>query len=174
MVISWEQYFMGIARISALRSKDPNTQVGACIIDNEKRILSLGYNGFPRGCSDKEFPWGKGNEDEYDNKYSYVVHAEANAILNSGGRDLHGATLYTTLSPCKECTKLLIQAGIKKVVFSKKFEHDSKIVNRMMDAAGVVREKYDDSKEDSILHIYTSGRHFADYDIDHEEVELGG
>ena len=140
MVISWDQYFMGLAQLSALRSKDPNTQVGACIVDTKsKRILSVGYNGFPRGCSDEEFPWGKGHEDDYYNKYSYVVHAEANAILNAGGRSLEGSSLYVTMSPCKECAKLIIQAGIKYVYYPKLYKHDTRIVDRMFDAAGIVR-----------------------------------
>ena len=142
MVITWEQYFMGLAQLSSLRSKDPNTQVGACIVDTKSnRILSVGYNGFPMGCSDKEFPWEKGNPDDYDNKYSYVVHAEANAILNSGGRSLEGATLYVTMSPCRECTKLIIQAGIKNVVYLEQYGKDDRISDRMFNAAGVTRRK---------------------------------
>lgn len=177
MVISWEQYFMGLARLSALRSKDPNTQVGACIVDgNTNRILSVGYNGFPFGCSDKEFPWEKGNPDEYDNKYSYVVHAEANAILNSG-KDLSGAILYTTLSPCKECVKLIIQSGIKEIVYLKKYEHDSRIVDRMLNAAGVSMREYKRNAEKVILDIYAKKKYEYNFKksfvYDHEEVNVG-
>ena len=173
MVITWEQYFMGLARLSSFRSKDPVTKVGACIVDREtKRILSVGYNGFPFGCSDKEFPWGKGNEDDYDNKYSYVVHAEANAILNAG-RDIKNSVLYTTLSPCRECTKLIIQSGIKEVVYVKKFEHDERIVRRMFDAAGVTLRQYDPEEEPVELKMYLTRPFRFGFSEDHEEVNAG-
>lgn len=114
--ISWDQYFMGVAELSAKRSKDPNTQVGACIINNDKRIIGIGYNGLPRGCSDEEFPWGKDGKLE-DTKYPYVVHAEANAILNAT-QSLKDATIYVTLFPCQECSKLIIQSGISKIYYA--------------------------------------------------------
>ena len=113
--ISWDSYFMGIALMARSRSKDPKTQVGACIVKNN-RVLSTGYNGFPTGCSDNEFPWGKGNDSEYDNKYYYVVHAELNAILNCKV-PMDNATIYVTMFPCNECTKAIIQAGIKKIIY---------------------------------------------------------
>ncbi len=113
--ISWDQYFMGVAKLSSLRSKDPSTQVGACIINPDKRIVGIGYNGLPQGCSDEEYPWA--NEGEYvDTKYPYVVHAEANAILNAT-TNLKGSSIYVTLFPCNECAKLIIQSGIKEIVF---------------------------------------------------------
>ena len=107
---------MGVALLAAERSKDPSTQVGACIVDSEKRILSTGYNGFPHGCSDDEFPW---NRDEAlgETKYQFVVHAELNAILNASGKSLAGSTLYVGLFPCNECAKAIIQSGIREVIY---------------------------------------------------------
>jgi len=105
--IDWDTYFMGVALLSAQRSKDPNTQVGACIVDENKHIVGTGYNGFPKGCSDEELPWANNAENPNDNKYPYVVHAEANAILNST-KQLKGATLYVVMFPCNECAKLII------------------------------------------------------------------
>ena len=135
--ISWDEYFMAIALLAAMRSKDPNTQVGACIVDSDHIILSTGYNGFPKGCSDDEFPWDRSGE---DNKYPYVVHAELNAILNSGGKDLRDATIYVALFPCNECAKAIIQSGIRKVVYlSDKYAGEKSTIasRRMLNAAGV-------------------------------------
>ncbi len=112
--ISWDEYFMGVALLAAMRSKDPNTQVGACIVDAENRILSTGYNGFPSGCSDDEFPWAREGE---ETKYPYVVHAELNAILNARGKNLFGSRIYVALFPCNECAKAIIQSGIREVVY---------------------------------------------------------
>ena len=114
-VLSWDQYFMGMAHLSAMRSKDPNTRVGACIVNPQKRVVGLGYNGFPYGCEDDEFPWARDGQ-FLETKYPYVVHAELNAILNSI-QDLHGCTLYVSLFPCNECAKAIIQAGITCVVY---------------------------------------------------------
>jgi dCMP deaminase len=114
--ISWDEYFMGIALLSAKRSKDPNTQVGACIVNQFNKIVGIGYNGFPIGCSDDVLPWDRKSDNINDTKYPYVVHAEANAILNST-RDLHGARIYVALFPCNECTKLIIQSGIKEILY---------------------------------------------------------
>ena len=112
--ISWDEYFMGVALLASKRSKDPNTQVGACIVDESNVILTTGYNGFPVGCSDDEFPWDR----EGDNtKYPCVVHAELNAILNASGKSLKGARIYVDLFPCNECAKAIIQSGIKEVVY---------------------------------------------------------
>ena len=113
--ITWDEYFMGVAELSAKRSKDPSTQVGACIVSQDNKILSMGYNGFPKGCSDDEFPWGKEceKEDPYNAKYFYSTHSELNAILNYRGGSLEGSKLYVTLFPCNECAKAIIQAGIK-------------------------------------------------------------
>ena len=113
--ISWNEYFMGVASLSAKRSKDPSTQVGACVVNQDKRIIGIGYNGFPMGCSDDVYPWGK-SANYLDSKYPYVVHAEPNAILNCTS-SLKDATLYVTLFPCCECAKLIIQSGIKEIVY---------------------------------------------------------
>lgn len=136
--ISWDEYFMGVAIMSAKRSKDPITQVGACIVNDKKRIVGIGYNGFPRGVDDDQFPWGK-QSDWLNSKYPYVVHAEPNAILNSTV-SLENSTLYVTLFPCNECAKLIIQSGIKEVVYliDKYHERDMFIASRkMFDSAGV-------------------------------------
>ena len=113
--LSWDEYFMGVAFLSGMRSKDPSTQVGACIIDKEKKIIGMGYNGFPLGSSDDEMPWGK-TGDFLDTKYPYVVHAELNAILNSI-KSLKESTIYVTHFPCNECAKAIVQSGIKKVIY---------------------------------------------------------
>jgi dCMP deaminase len=140
--ITWDQYFMGVAKLSALRSKDPSTQVGACIVNSDLRIVGIGYNGMPSGAKDDEFPWG--NMGEYlDTKYPYVVHAEANAILNAT-QSLKGSSIYVTLFPCNECTKLIIQSGIKEIVFeSDKYEHtkEHQAAVKMLKAAGVTYRK---------------------------------
>lgn len=140
--ISWDEYFMGVALLSSYRSKDPNTKVGACIVNKHKRIVGIGYNGFPYGCSDDEFPWER-DGDFCNTKYPYVVHAEPNAILNSTS-DLHGATLYVSLFPCNECMKLIIQSGIKEIVYSddKYAGTPSDIASKKMaDSAGIVYRK---------------------------------
>ena len=137
--IQWDEYFMGVAILSSKRSKDPVTQVGACIVNDKKRIVGIGYNGFPRGVDDDQFPWDKKAE-WLNSKYPYVVHAEPNAILNSTV-SLENSTLYVTLFPCNECAKLVIQSGIKEVVFliDKYHERDMFIASRrMFDSAGVV------------------------------------
>lgn len=141
--ISWDDYFMGVAVLSGKRSKDPVTCVGACIVNPDKRIVGIGYNGFPNGCSDEDFPWGKDAENELDTKFPYVVHAEPNAILNSTS-SLKGASLYVTRFPCNECAKLIIQSGIKEVVFlldKHPDRVDSIAAKRMFDAAGVTYRK---------------------------------
>ena len=114
--LTWDEYFMGVAMLSGMRSKDPNSQVGACIVSDDNKILSMGYNGFPKGCSDDEFPWAREGE-PLDTKYLYVTHSELNAILNYRGGSLEGAKMYVTLFPCKECAKAIIQAGIKTLVY---------------------------------------------------------
>lgn len=137
--ISWDEYFMGVAYLAGMRSKDPNTQVGACIVSTDNKILSIGYNGFPIGCSDEDFPWqreGAGIE----NKYFYSTHSELNAILNYRGGSLEGSKLYVTLFPCNECAKAIIQSGISKVIYDcdKYADTDSvKASKRMLKAAGV-------------------------------------
>ncbi len=148
--ISWDEYFMGIAKLSALRSKDPNTQVGACIVSEDNKILSMGYNGMPIGCDDDEFPWNRESDDPYDNKYYYSTHSELNAILNYRGGSLEGAKIYVTLFPCNECAKAIIQCGIKKVIFDdNKYEDTSsvKASKRMFEASGVEVVQYSRSNE---------------------------
>ncbi len=114
--ISWDEYFMGVALLSAKRSKDPNTQVGACIVNDKNKIVGAGYNGLPTGCDDDEFPWEK-QGDFLDTKYPYICHAELNAILNNIGMDLKGCKMYTALFPCNECAKAIIQSGITEVIY---------------------------------------------------------
>ena len=135
--ISWDEYFMGVAMLAARRSKDPNTQVGCCIVSQDNIIISTGYNGMPKGCSDDEFPW---NRDGAVSKYAYVVHAELNAILNANGRDLRGSRVYVALFPCNECAKAIIQSGVKEVLYlSDKYADSMSTLasKRMLDAAGV-------------------------------------
>ena len=135
--ISWDEYFMGVAMLAARRSKDPSTQVGACIVSDDNIIISTGYNGMPKGCSDDEFPWERSGE---ETKYPYVVHAELNAILNASGRDLRGSKLYVALFPCNECAKAIIQSGIREVIYlSDKYATTPTTLasKRMLDAAGV-------------------------------------
>ncbi len=142
--ITWDEYFMGVSKLSAMRSKDPNTQVGACIVSDNNKILSMGYNGFPNGVSDDEFPWDR-DGDELETKYPYVTHSELNAILNYRGGSLEGTKLYVTLFPCNECAKAIIQAGIKTVVYScDKYDGTPSNVaaKRLFNAAGVRYYEY--------------------------------
>lgn len=150
--ISWDEYFMGIAMLSSYRSKDPNTQVGACIVNDRNKIMSVGYNGLPSGCSDDEFPWERSG-DEFETKYPYVCHAELNAILNSGGSSLEGCKVYVALFPCNECAKAIIQSGIKEVIYISDKYADSvgvRASKRMFDAAGV-KYKQIKMQRDSIV-----------------------
>ena len=143
--ISWDEYFMGVALLSAQRSKDPNTQVGACIVSSDNKILSMGYNGFPIGCSDDEFPWNR-EGDPYNNKYFYTTHSELNAILNYRGGSLDGAKLYVSLFPCNECAKAIIQAGIRTVIYvDDKYGLTPAVMasKRMFRAAGVEFIRYE-------------------------------
>lgn len=137
-VLSWDEYFMGLAHLSAMRSKDPSTQVGACIVNPYNRVVGIGYNGLPMGCNDDEFPWEREGS-TLETKYVYVVHAELNAILNST-TSLQGCTLYVSLFPCNECAKAIVQAGIKKIVYESDKYADTDIVKaskRILNAAGV-------------------------------------
>ena len=146
--ISWDEYFMGIAKMSSMRSKDPNTQVGCCIVSQENRILSVGYNGFPMGCSDYEFPWDREGEDPLQTKYLYTTHSELNAILNYTGGSLAGSKLYVSLFPCNECAKAIIQSGIKEVIYDcDKYADTPSVIGskRMMRAAGVKIRAYERS-----------------------------
>lgn len=144
---------MGVALLAAKRSKDPSTQVGACIVDKNNVILSTGYNGFPKGCSDDEFPWDREGE---DTKYPYVVHAELNAILNAQGKSLVGSKIYVALFPCNECAKAIIQAGIKEVVYlSDKYADTAgvKASKLMLSAAGVKMTCFDSDIENLVLNF---------------------
>ena len=137
--IRWDEYFMGISKLAGMRSKDPNTQVGACIVGDDNKILSMGYNGFPHGCSDEEFPWER-EGDMLETKYAFVTHSELNAILNYRGGSLAGSKLYVSLFPCNECAKAIIQSGIKTVIYdSDKYNGTPGNIaaKRMFDAAGV-------------------------------------
>ena len=151
--ISWDDYFMGVALLAAERSKDPNTQVGACIVDDQNRILSTGYNGFPKGCSDDDFPWNRDSSCG-ETKYPFVVHAELNAVLNARGKNLEGSRLYVALFPCNECAKAIIQAGISEVVYLSDKYHDTpstKASRRMLTAAGVKLTQLKPTKAQLVL-----------------------
>ena len=152
--ISWAEYFMGVALLAAKRSKDPNTQVGACIVDQNNIILSTGYNGFPYGCSDDVYPWER---DGGETKYSYVVHAELNAILNARGKDLHGARLFVDLFPCNECAKAIIQSGIAEVVYLyDKYADDPSTLasKKMLTSAGVRLSQFTTNKDSITLEFH--------------------
>lgn len=141
--ISWDEYFMGVALLSGKRSKDPNTQVGACIVNAQNKIVGAGYNGLPIGCDDDRFPWEK-QGDFLQTKYPYVCHAELNAILNNIGMNLYGCRIYTALFPCNECSKAIIQSGIREVIFlSDKYAGTDSFVasKKLLDAAGVTYRK---------------------------------
>jgi dCMP deaminase len=158
--ITWDEYFMAVAQLSAHRSKDPSTQVGACIVNSRKRIIGIGYNGFPTGCSDDELPWER--EGVFlETKYPYVCHAELNAITNATNRyDLEGATLYVSLFPCNECAKLIVQAGIKEVVFlSDKYSTVEQFVasRRIMTMAGVTLRQLESSPKQIVLSLEGDG-----------------
>ena len=143
--IGWDQYFMGVALLSAQRSKDPSTQVGACIVSNDNKILSLGYNGAPKGFDDDLFPWDR--EGEFlDTKYPYVCHAELNAILNSKGSILEGSRIYVHLFPCNECAKAIIQSGIKEVIYeSDKYDgtKENIVAKKLFNSCGVTYRQYE-------------------------------
>ncbi len=153
--ITWDEYFMGVAMLAGMRSKDPNSQVGSCIVSEDNKILSIGYNGFPRGCSDDAFPWAR-EGDPLDKKYLYVVHSEMNAILNYTGESLKGAKLYVSLFPCNECAKAIIQSGISTIIYaSDKYEKEPMTIasKRMLDAAGVRYYKYQFSERELRIRV---------------------
>lgn len=153
--IKWDEYFMGIALLSTERSKDPSTSVGTCIVSDDNKILSVGYNGMPNGCSDEDYPWDReGNP--LDTKYFYVCHAELNAILNYTGAHMKGAKVYTTLFPCNECTKAIIQKGITEVIYmSDKYAETDAVIaaKRMMNSAGVSYRQYQPIGKDITLSL---------------------
>lgn len=141
--LTWEEYFMGIAQLSAMRSKDPSTQVGACIVNSDNKVVSIGYNGMPAGCEDDCMPWGKG--EGLDSKYLYVCHAEFNAILNSHNLNLKGTRIFVTLFPCNECAKAIIQTGIKEVIYLSNKYGDSlscQASRKMFDLAGITYREF--------------------------------
>ena len=148
--ISWDEYFMGIALLSSLRSKDPNTKVGACIVDDANKVVSIGYNGMPAGLDEDQLSWNKG--EGLDSKYLYVCHAEFNAILNTrNGASLKGCRLYVTLFPCNECAKAVIQTGIKEVVYlSNKYQDQTATIasKKMLELAGVTLRQYEEAVPD--------------------------
>lgn len=153
MHINWDEYFMGIALLSSKRSKDPNTQIGACIVNSENKIVGVGYNGAPTGWNDDKFPWTTKGQ-PIDEKYPYVIHAELNAILNSSMRDLKGSTLYVSFFPCNECAKSIAQTGIKRIVYlsDKYSETDtSRAARRIFDATGVKYELFKPTIDEIIL-----------------------
>ena len=154
--ISWDEYFMAIAKLSAMRSKDPSTQVGACIVSDDNRILSIGYNGAPNGFNDDEFPWGREGKN-LETKYPYVCHAELNAILNCNNASLlKGSTLYVALFPCNECAKAVIQSGIKRIVYLSDKYKDSdatKASKRMLDAAGIEYTQLETERKELVIKL---------------------
>ena len=153
--LTWDEYFMGVALLSSYRSKDPSTQVGACIVNDKNKIMSMGFNGFPQGCSEDEFPWEREGE-AYDTKYPYVCHAELNAILNNAGANLSGCKIYVALFPCNECAKAIIQSGIKEVVYISDKYGDTPMVKaskRMFNAAGVKLTKLTTKKQQELINF---------------------
>jgi dCMP deaminase len=153
--LSWDQYFMGVAMLSAQRSKDPNTQVGACIVNREHKILSMGYNGMPVGCHDDVMPWARDHE-PLESKYLYVCHAELNAILNYGGGSLKDAIVYVTEFPCNECAKAIIQSGIKEIIYlsDKYADTDStRASKKMFDMVGITYRQYQKQEIDISLEL---------------------
>ena len=154
--ISWDDYFMGVAILSSYRSKDPNTKVGACIVNpNTKRVISMGYNGMPNGCSDQDFPWTKTSDNESETKYPYVVHAELNAILNAK-TSVDGCYIYVTLSPCSECMKAIIQSGIKKIIYKDEYKKESemnKATKKMIQYTGIISEQYKPTGKQIIIDL---------------------
>ena len=155
--LNWDEYFMAIARLSSMRSKDPNTQVGACIVGHDNRILSIGYNGAPNGYDDKEFPWDR-EGGVLDTKYAYVCHGEMNAILNYRGsrKELENARIYVDLFPCNECAKIIIQSGIKEVIYlSDKYANtDGTIASKkMFDTCGVKYRQIELSGKEIVLDL---------------------
>ncbi|KAK2183049.1 hypothetical protein NP493_325g00010 [Ridgeia piscesae] len=151
--LEWPEYFMAIAFLSAQRSKDPFSQVGACIVNGEKKIVGIGYNGMPIGCSDDELPWQRTAENRLDTKYPYVCHAELNAILNKNAADVKNCTIYVALFPCNECAKLVIQSGIRQVVYMSDKYHDKPEMiasRRLLQMAGV--------KFDIVAPVHTKDR----------------
>lgn len=153
--LSWDEYFMAVALLSAQRSKDPSTQVGACVADEDNKIVGVGYNGFPWGCPDDELPWAR-NGEYLDTKYPYVCHAELNAVLNATSRNLKNCKIYVGLFPCNECTKVIIQSGISEIVYlsDKYAESDSvKASKRMLDKSKTKYRRFEGRGNEVILKL---------------------
>ncbi|XP_075234560.1 deoxycytidylate deaminase-like isoform X2 [Lycorma delicatula] len=154
--LEWSDYFMAVAFLTAKRSKDPCSQVGACIVNKDKKIVGIGYNGMPIGCDDDFFPWGKNMPNKLDNKHLYVCHAEMNAILNKNSSDVKDCTIYVALFPCNECAKIIIQSGIKEVVYMSD-KHSKKVTTiaakRMFDASNVTYRKFTPEKTGIVINF---------------------
>ncbi|GAB4344699.1 MAG: cytidine/deoxycytidylate deaminase family protein [Desulfobulbaceae bacterium] len=154
--LSWDEYFMAVALLSGMRSKDPSTQVGACVANRQNKIVGVGYNGFPWGCSDDELPWAR--EGEFlETKYPYVCHAELNAVLNSITTDLRGARIYVALFPCNECTKVIIQSGISEIIYLSDKYRDTDAVKAskiMLERAGIPYRRFVPARESIILRFF--------------------
>ncbi|MCI5178554.1 MAG: cytidine deaminase [Candidatus Electrothrix sp. AW5] len=157
--LSWDEYFMAVALLSGQRSKDPNTRVGACVADADNKIVGVGYNGFPWGCSDDELPWTR-EGDYLDTKYPYVCHAELNAVLNATSRNLSGCRIYVALFPCNECTKVIIQSGIREIIYASDKYKDTDSVRAskiMLEKSGVVHRKFS-TERDTVLLSFSSSQ----------------
>lgn len=154
--LSWDEYFMALALLSGLRSKDPSTQVGACVVNSQNKVVGVGYNGFPWGCSDDTLPWAR--EGAYlDTKYPYVCHAELNAVLNAISNDLRGCKIYVALFPCNECTKVIVQAGIREIVYLSDKYRDTDVVRAakiIMDESGVTYRQFKTSRKSILLSFH--------------------
>ncbi|WP_216083300.1 deoxycytidylate deaminase [Candidatus Mycoplasma haematohominis] len=154
--LEWSDYFMAVAFLSAQRSKDPNTQVGACIVNKENKIVGIGYNGMPNGCNDDLLPWDRGGEDRLSTKYPYVCHAEMNAIMNKNSSDVKGCAVYVTLFPCNECAKLIIQSGIKEVIYMSDKYHDGEEATasrKLFELAGVAFRSFKTNRSGVVINF---------------------
>ncbi|XP_077575337.1 deoxycytidylate deaminase [Stigmatopora nigra] len=152
--LEWPEYFMAVAFLSAQRSKDPSSQVGACIVNQENKIVGIGYNGMPNGCHDDQLPWARSADDRLDTKYPYVCHAELNAIMNKNSADVKGCTMYVALFPCNECAKLIIQAGIKEVVYLSDKYHDKLEMiasRRLLDMAKIQYKQFEPKRTKIVI-----------------------
>ena len=152
--LTWDEYFMSLAIVSSLKSKDPNTKVGACLVNKQNRVVSLGYNGMPNGCDDSKMPWGNSSKEFLKSKYAFVCHAELNAILNAKGKELLNSKIYTTLFPCNECAKAIIQAGIVEVIYlADKYAKTNSVLaaKKMFDLAKVKFKFFKSEKKEIVL-----------------------
>lgn len=152
--LEWPEYFMAVAFLSAQRSKDPSSQVGACIVNQENKIVGIGYNGMPNGCDDDLLPWSRSADDRLNTKYPYVCHAELNAIMNKNSADVKGCTMYVALFPCNECAKLIIQAGLKEVVYLSDKYHDTPEMvasRRLLGMAGVQYRQFKPKRSEIVI-----------------------